>query len=152
MRKRILLLVLTLALALSLAACGAEKVFTLEHADELLASGAFEGSEMEELDGYVLSILYGIDTEDLVEYKVYMASNSWTSADEMAVLVFADEQAAIDAEAAFRVRVKAQLEVMGLYAPASVTRLENAFISRRGNTVLFAVGDPDVIASVKSIH
>ena len=149
MIKRILPLLL---LVLLLCGCGASKAYTMEHADELLASGAFEGSEMEELDGRVLPILYGIDEKTVVECRAYMASNSWTSADELAVIVFTDEQAAVDAEAAFRVRVKAQLEVMGFYAPASVPRLENAFISRRGNTVLFAVGDPDVIASIKSIH
>lgn len=149
MMKKILLAALALML---LCSCGGSKVYTLEHADELLNSGAFEGSEMEELDSRAFSVLYGIDDEDLVEYKAYIAANSWTSADELAVLVFVDEQAAIDAEAAFRVRVSAQLEVMGLYAPASVSRLEEAFIGRRGNTVLFAVGDPEIIASIKSIH
>ena len=149
MMKKVLPFFMALLL---LCGCGAEAAFTLEHADELLSSGAFEGSEMEPVDMRVVSALYGIDGEDVTEAAVYIASNSWTSADELAVFILVDEQAAIDAEAAIRVRVKAQLEVMGLYAPASVSRLEQAFISRRGNTVLFAVGDPEIIASIRSIH
>lgn len=149
MMKKILPVFLALFL---LCGCGGSAAYTLEHADELLNSGAFEGSEMESVDKRVISVLYGIDEEDITDAAVYIASNSWTSADELAVFILVDEQAAIDAEAAIRVRVKAQLEVMGLYAPGSVPRLEQAFISRRGNTVLFAVGDPEVIASIKSIH
>jgi len=151
MKKKILAAALAF---LMLCGCGGGKnaAYTLEHADELLNSGAFEGSEMEAVDERVASVLYGIASEDIVECAIYIASNSWTSADELAVFILADEQAAIDAEAALRVRVKAQLEVMGMYAPDSVPRLENAFINRRGNTVLLAIGDPDVIASIKSIR
>ena len=150
MKKKILAAALAF---LMLCGCGGKNAaYTLEHADELLNSGAFEGSEMEAVDERVASVLYGIDSEDIVECAIYIASNSWTSADELAVFILADEQAAIDAEAALRVRVKAQLEVMGMYAPDSVLRLENAFINRRGNTVLLAIGDPDVIASIKSIR
>ena len=43
-------------------------------------------------------------------------------------------------------------KVLKGFAPDSVPRLENAFINRRGNTVLLAIGDPDVIASIKSIR
>ena len=126
--------------------------YTLAVADELLNSGAFEGSEMQPVDARVASALYEIEAEDIVECVIYIAANSWASADELAVFVMSDEQAAIDAEAAFRARVKSQLEVMGMYAPNSVPRLEGAFISRRENTVVFAIGDPDIIASIKSIH
>lgn len=151
MKKKILAAALAF---LMLCGCGGGKnaAYTLEHADELLNSGAFDGSEMLPVDARMASVLYGIDSENIVECAVYIASNSWTSADELALFILADEDAAIEAETSFRARVKGQLEVMGMYAPDSVPRLENAFINRRGNTVLLAIGDPDIIASIKSIR
>ena len=151
--KRKIIAIAMMMLLLLLCGCGGKNaVYTLDHADELLASGAFEGSEMEAVDKRLVSVLYGIDEEKVTECAVYIAADAWTSADELVVLILTDEQAAIDAEAACRVRIKAQLEVCGMYAPAAVPRLENAFIGRRGNTVLMAVGDPEIIASIKSIH
>jgi hypothetical protein len=126
--------------------------YTLAVADELLNSGAFEGSEMQPVPMQVASVLYGIEAEDIVECVIYIAANTSASADELAVFVMSDEQAAIDAEAVFHTRVESQLKVVGQYAPNAVPRLEGAFISRRENTVVFAIGDPDVIASIKSIH
>ena len=148
MKKRMFALVLALLL---LCSCGAQNnappLYDTSVADVLLESGAFEGSEMAPLDGFLLPILYGIDESTITDSAVYIAANMSVSADEVAVLILADEEAAIAAEEACKARVAAQIAVCESYAPAAVPRLEQALVSRRGNTVLLVVGDPDIIAS-----
>ena len=152
MTKRILAAALALLL---LCSCGSNKSkasYTLADADEVLNSGAFEGSDMAPLDSRVLSILYGIDASVITECAAYMATNTSESADELAVFVLADEEAAIAVEEACRLRIAAQIAVCERYCPAAIPRLEQALLSRRGNTVLLAVGDPEIIASLKGLH
>ena len=62
------------------------------------------------------------------------------------------EDAAIAAEEACKARVTAQIAVCESYAPAAVPRLEQALVSRRGNTVLLVVGDPDILSTLKDLH
>lgn len=136
---------LALALTLLLAACSAGPDvagYTTEDAKRLLDAGAFSG-EMEELDAYALSMLYGIDEADISECAGYMAINASVSADEVAVLVLAGEEEAAAAAEACQKRVEKQIDSYETYCPDQVPRLEDAVILRRGNTVLFAVGDPD---------
>ena len=54
-----------------------------------------------------------------------------------------DEAAAKTAEEACKKRVESQIESYQTYGPDQVPRLEEAVISRRENTVLLAVGNPD---------
>lgn len=149
MKKRIFAIVLAL---LCLCGCGknggnnAPAPFALFDADKLLESGAFDGSEMAPLDAPILSILYGIDESIIKECVGYMATNTSVSADELAVFVLTDADAAVAVEEACKARVEAQLKVCESYCPAAVPRLQNAVISRRGDTVLYAVGNPDVLA------
>lgn len=152
MMKKIILVVLAFLLLCSCGSNDSKASYTLAHADEVLNSGAFEGSDMAPLDTPVVSILYGIDAATITECAAYMATNTSVSADELVVLILTDEEAAIAAEEACKARVEAQIAVCESYAPAAVPRLEKAFISRRGNTVLMAVGDPDIIASLKGIQ
>lgn len=151
MMKKILMAVLALML---LCSCGAkEKVpYMLADADTVLNSGAFEGSEMAPIDGFVVSILYGIEENTISECAGYMAVNTSVSADELVVLVLTDEDAAIAAEEACRNHIAAQIAVCESYAPAAVPRLEQALVSRRGNTVLLAIGDPDILSTLKDLH
>ena len=152
MMNKIFAFVLALMLLCSCGSNDSKASYTLAHADEVLNSGAFEGSEMAPIDSYVISLLYGIEENTITECIGYMAVNASVSADELVVLILTDEEAAIAAEEACKARVEAQIAVCESYAPAAVPRLENAFISRRGNTVLMAVGDPDIIASLKGIQ
>ena len=69
-------------------------------------------------------------------------------ADELAIFVLTDADAAIAVEEACKARVEAQIKVCEGYCPAAVPRLQNAVISRRGETVLFAVGDREIIDAV----
>ena len=142
-----------LLLLIMLCGCGkpVAQPYTPALAEELLATAAFEGSEMAPLDMDIVAILYGIDASSITEGVYYMAANTSVSADELLILVLADETAATAAEEACRARQAAQLTVCKDYCPAAVPRLENAVISRRGSTLLFAVGDPAVLGSVEGI-
>ena len=133
-----------LALALLLAACGADskEAYTTADAQALLDAGAFDG-EMEPVDAYTAALLYGLEEESITDCACYMAINSSVSADEVTVLVLGDEAAAQAAETACRERMEDQIESYRTYGPDQVPRLEDAVISRRGNTVLLAVGSPD---------
>ena len=134
-----------LALALLLAACGADSgkgAYTTADAQALLDAGAFDG-EMEQVDAYTVALLYGLQEDDITDCACYIAINSSVSADEVTVLVLADEGAAQAAETACQERVEDQIASYRTYGPDQVPRLEEAVISRRGNTVLLAVGAPD---------
>jgi len=148
MRKRILAAALAFLLLCACGSGGSKAAYTLEHSNELNNSGAFEGSEMAPLDMDIVAMLYGIDETTIAEGVYYMAVNTSASADELLVLILTDENAAIAAEEACATRVKSQIAVCEDYCPAAVPRLEGARISRIGNSVLFAVGDPDLINSV----
>ena len=149
MMKKILMAALALMLLCSCGSGGqnnAKPPYDASFADALLDSAAFEGSEMAPIDGFVISILYGIEESTISECVGYMATNTSVSADELVVLILTDENAAIAAEEACKARITAQITVCESYAPAAVPRLEQALVSRRDNTVLLAVGDPDIIA------
>ena len=86
-----------------LCSCGSNNSkasYTLADADEVLHSGAFEVDNMAPLDGFLISLLYGIEESTITEYAGYMAVNTSVSADELVVLILTDEEAAIAAEEA----------------------------------------------------
>ena len=140
MRKRILAVFLLLALLLCGCSSPAPKAYDLSIADKLLASGAFEGSEM--------AMLYGIDPAAITDGVYYMATNTSVSADELLVLILTDEQAAMDAKGACERRLQGQIAVCTDYCPAAVPRLERAVLDRIGNTLLFVVGDEAAFSKV----
>lgn len=136
-----------LALVLLLGGCshaGTADAYTTADAQALLDAGAFSG-QMEEVDAYVVSMLYGIDGDTVADCACYMAVNTSVSADEVTVLVLTGEDAAADAAAACQKRVESQIESCRSYCPDQVPKLEDAVILQRGSTVLFAVGDPDAL-------
>ncbi len=143
-----------LLLALLLCGCSGKKEapYTVDQADAILSSGAFEGSDMAPVDGAVAALVYGIDAGTLTDSVCYMAANTSVSANELAILVCQDEDSASAAAEALQARVKNQIAVCQTYAPAAVSRLEKAIIRQRGATVLYAVGDPDVLSGLKDIQ
>lgn len=143
--KKIFALVLALMLLCGCGAASSPSAYPLTFADTLMDTGAFEGSEMAPVDLEVAAILLGIDPETIVEGVYYMAVNTSVSADELLILILKDEDSAIAAESACKARVEAQIKVCETYCPAAVPRLEGARIGRLGNSVLLAVGDPDLI-------
>lgn len=137
-----------LALLLLLAACGGKDsaAFSTENVQTLLDAELFAG-EMEQVDSYVVSLLYGIPEDSISDCACYMAINTSASADEVTVLVLTDEAAAKTALEACRKRVETQIASYELYGPDQVPRLEDAVVRQAGNTVLLAVGDPDRLSA-----
>lgn len=135
-----------LALAFALCACGGNqdtvKTYSVDNAQTLLDSGAFDES-MAQVNTDAILTIYGIDAATVEDGVCYMATNTSVSADELTILVLTDEAAAQAAMEACQARVESQIAVCESYAPAAVVRLEGAVIRQAGNTVLLAVGDPD---------
>lgn len=144
-----------LLLALLLCACGqkAPQPYTAGDADSLLAADGLFNSQLAQVDGDIAVLLYGLDAEGVSEAVCYMTANTSVSADELTLLILKDESAAAAAEQACRDRIASQIAVCESYCPAAVPRLEGAVVSRIGNTVLLAVGDPDKLpAAVEGLR
>ena len=142
-----------LILFMLLCGCAAGKTpYSIDDAQILLEADLFSG-DMGPVDKYIVSQLYGIDEDIIQDCICYMASNTASSADELTIFILTDENGARSAEEACQKRAANQIEVSRNYAPAAVPRLENAVIRRIGNTVLFAVGDPEWLAkTVDGLH
>lgn len=129
-----------------------ETPYTISDAQILLEADLFNG-DMGPVDKYIVSQLYGIDEDAILDFICYIAANTASSADELTIFVLTDENAAKLAEDACQKRAENQIEASRNYAPAAVPRLENAVIRRIGNTVLFAVGEPEWLAkTVDGLH
>ena len=135
--------------------CGctvSETPYTIGDAQILLEADLFNG-DMGPVDKNIVSQLYGIDDDAIQDCICYMAANTASSADELTIFVLTDVTAAKLAEDACQKRVENQIEASRNYAPAAVSRLENAVIRRIGNTVLLAVGDPEwLLEMVDGLH
>ena len=142
-----------LILFMLLCACTADETpYSIDDAQILLEANLFSG-DMGPVDKHIASQLYGIDEDIIQDCICYMASNAASSADELTIFILADENGAKLAEEACQKRVENQIEASRNYAPAAIPRLENAVICRIGNTVLFAVGDPEWLAkTVDELH
>lgn len=157
--KRLCALCLAAVLFACLPACGGEDAvesptdavaaqpakpapYTVADGQALVDAGACDGV-MEAVDAYIISLLYGIPEESITDCAGFLAINTSVSADEVTVLVLADEAAAIAAEEACRKRAADQITACKNYCPDQIPRLEDAVVLRRENTVLFAVGSPE---------
>ena len=146
--RRVQALCLTaLALFTLLCGCAGEEAktpvpYTGSDARAIVEAGACDGA-MEEVDAFIVSVLYGIPEGSITECVGFLAINTSVSADEVTVLVLTDEAAAQAAEEACRQRVERQIADCTSYCPDQVPRLEDAVILRRGSTVLLAVGNPE---------
>lgn len=146
--KKLLIIIFIIALLLS--GCAAKsRPYTVADADRLLKSGAFAG-DMARVESSVVPLLYGIDADELVDYVSYQTASTALSADELTILIFSDEDAAIKACESCRARVESQIKNCELYCPSAIPNLEAAVIDRVENTVLLAVGDPELISSALS--
>ena len=150
MRTSLLCMLILLAVL-----CGctvSETPYAVSDAQVLLEADLFNG-DMGPVDKYIVSQLYGIDEDTILDCICYIAAKTASSADELTIFVLTDESAAKLAEDACQKRAENQIEASRNYAPAAVSRLENAVIRRIGNTVLFAVGDPEWLSeAVDGLH
>ena len=152
--KKFLCRALALALILGLAACGggengAPPLYSSGDVEKIDESGAFTADlyDLDELDADTVFLLYrldshGLEREDLKECTALRSAGA--TCEEAAVLVFTSADGAKAAADALGDYVTGQIHENKNYRPAEVPKLENAWISRRGETVLLVVaGDPD---------
>lgn len=160
MKKR-LGLALALALLLGLASCGGGKndappLYSSGDVAKIDASGAFSADlyDLEELDADTAFLLYrlgshGLEREDLKECTVLHSAGA--SCEEVAVLVFTSADGAETAVDALDGYITKQIDENTDYRPAEIPKLENAWISRRGETVLLVVAN-DLDAAKKAVE
>lgn len=155
--KKLLTAALALALMLGLSACGkgqndAPPLYSTSHVEAMAKAGAFS-EELEELDGDIAFALYGLaaaglEREDLKECTVLRSAGA--TCEEGAVLVFTGADKAETAEGALKDYIQSQIDENTDYRPAEIPKLENAYIDRRGETLLLAVAS-DLEAAKKAV-
>lgn len=160
MKKR-LCLALALALLLGLAACGGGKndappLYSSGHVEKIDEAGAFTAGlyDLEELDADTAFMLYrlgdhGLAREDLKECTALRSAGA--TCEEAAALVFASAEKAGTAMDALNDYIAGQIDENRDYRPAEIPKLENAWISRRGETVLLVVAN-DLDAAKKAVE
>ena len=140
-----------LALCLTLSACGGgnEEAVAFDPAvtaQSLLDSGAFSDA-LEEVDTSVAATLYGVDEADIADGAVYMSLSA--GAEEIAVLVLSDADAAAAAMEGLEAHVADQRTALESYQPDEVSKLDGAILQQKGNSVLLAVcADPEAAKAV----
>ena len=130
-----------LTLCLTLAACGGDSQAAgafdpATAAQALLDSGAFTDT-LEAVDAEVAATLYGVDAADITDCAVYTSLSA--GAEEIAVLVMADETSATAAMDGLEKRVADQKAALESYQPDEVAKLDSAILEQRGSSVLLAV-------------
>ena len=129
-------------LCLALTACGGggavgQTPYDPETAAQaLLDSGAFSDA-LDTVDQDTAAALYGIDADTITGSAVYTSLSA--GAEEIAVLVLTDEDAAAAALDGLEARVADQKAVLESYQPDEVSKLDSAIVEQRGNSVLLAV-------------
>ena len=140
-----------LALCLTLSACGGgnEEAVAFDPAvtaQSLLDSGAFSDA-LEEVNTSVAATLYGVDEADIGDGVVYMSLSA--GAEEIAVLVLSDADAAAAAMEGLEAHVADQRAALESYQPDEVSKLDGAILQQKGNSVLLAVcADPEAAKAV----
>lgn len=136
--KKLSCMLLSLVL-LTLCACGGQEVREFDPAADaqaLLDGGAFS-EKLEEIDSQVACSLYGIDPDTVTDCAVYGSTGA--TAEELAVFVCADEEAAKTVETLLGYRVEDRTADMTGYMPSEVLKLTEAVVERRGKSVLLVV-------------
>ncbi len=114
--------------------------------EELYQAGVFS-TPVDAVDSAVALSLYGLDSADVAEGSFYFSSGA--SADELALILAADESAAQTVADAFEARVSFQQTGYADYMPEELHKLENALVRQEGLYVLLCVAeDPSGVTEV----
>ena len=156
--RKLFPLPLVLALVLGLAACGggandAPPLYSAGLVTKLVEAGAFS-EELEELDADTAFLLYrladsGLERADMKECTVLRSAGA--TCEEGAVLVFASADQANTAVDALSSYIDGQITANEDYRPGELPKLEDALISRRGETVLLVVAG-DIAAAKQAVE
>ena len=142
--KKILHLALALVLLAGLAACGGGKEgWDTSIVQTLLDSGAFS-EELEELDLDTAFVLYqladcGLTPEQLNGGAVHRSAGA--TCEELTCLALDSETSAESAKGALEDYIQSQIDSNRDYRPGEISKLENAYISQRGRTLLLVVAN-----------
>lgn len=156
MRRRITLGLAALMCLLALASCGGQEgqtAWTEEQGQDILASGAFS-EELEELDLDTAFLLYGLGDAGLERENLtggLCRRSAGATCEELAVLIFDSEEAAETASQALQTYLEGQIESNRDYRPAEIPKLEGAWVSQQGSTLLLVVAD-DVEAARSAVE
>ena len=156
MRRRITLGLAALMCLLVLASCGGQEgqtAWTEEQGQDILASGAFS-EELEELDLDTAFLLYGLGDAGLERENLtggLCRRSAGATCEELAVLIFDSEEAAETASQALQTYLEGQIESNRDYRPAEIPKLEGAWVSQQGSTLLLVVAD-DVEAARSAVE
>lgn len=151
-------LALAALLCLALAACGGGEKAPFDPettARALVAEPGVFSEELERLDTVIAVRQYGLENYQSYrwakyppvgyeqgganELKVAAYRSTGATAEEVAVMAFADEDQAKEYEAWLPSYLEEQREANVDYRPKEMPKLDDALIQRRGNTVLFLV-------------
>lgn len=89
-------------------------------------------------------MLYGLEDAGLAPEQLTAAQvfrSAGATCEEVALLTFTDESAAQTAANTLDRYITAQIQVNEDYRPAELTKLQQAFLERRGTDVLLVVAD-----------
>lgn len=131
---------LPLAALFLLASCGgrtaSEPYNPAETAELLQNSGAFS-DVLEALDQETAAAYYGLEEDTIQDCAVYTSLS--LGAEELAVFAFSDSSSAEDALELLRAHVDSQKAVLKDYRPDDISKLDNAILEQRENSVLLVV-------------
>lgn len=142
--KKILGVVIALVCLMSLISCGGKQTtaaYTKEQARKLLDGSVFS-EQLEDLDLDTAWSLYqlegaGVSRDQLTDGVVHRSSGG--TCEELALLIFQDEESAKNAKTAMESYLQSEIEENKNYRPAEIPKLEDAFLQQAGNTVLMVV-------------
>ena len=134
-----LLLLLVFAVG-SLYGCSSKKITKNPSVDEILAKvkGATDISQMPEIDGEKLKMLYDIDAADLEGFKVYIAPSN-IKADELAIIKVKDEKKVTEIKDKVAKRVENQSASFKDYLPEEYSLIQNHVLKTQGNYVFLTI-------------
>lgn len=139
-RNALRMLSLILALCITLTACGGGKTaapFDPEAtATALLDSGAFHDA-LDTVDTTAICDAYGIDQATVTGCTAYLSLSA--GAEELTVFTLRTAEDAKTALDALNRRVADQIESLTAYQPEEVSKLEQAIVLQRENSVLLVV-------------
>lgn len=137
--KKFLFLLSAVSLCLSLAACGGKTVSPFDpekDAKTLLETPGIFGETLTEIEQSTACALYGIDEDTVTASAVYAALSS---AEELAIFTFSDEDAAQAAAVLLGYRVEDRRDELENYLPGELPKLDKAVIEVRENSALLVV-------------
>lgn len=134
-----LLLLLIFAVG-SLYGCSSKKSTKNPSIDEILAKvkGATDISQMPEIDGEKLKMLYDIDAADLEGFKVYIAPSN-IKADELAIIKVKDQKKVDEIKNKVAKRVENQGASFKDYLPEEYSLIQNHVLKTQGNYVFLTI-------------